>query len=335
MKAVFFSLFIITICCGNSISGQTSCKNSDTLVNNLVHLKNYKTTMLGDIPEYKKYGKGEKTLILIPGLGFDASVFDDFVKVNKKNYTMFVITIPGFGKTHAPPMPDSTVSYGDQTWSKGFISGILKLIEKEKIKKPIIVGHFTLGTQLALRIAIDYPEEVSGVIVLGGQSKFIAIQKGKVLDYPLNYMIMGTDKYSAPVMFKGKKEKDWDEGNYLPEIYSLDNKVGKKLWSKVAEVPVPVMVRYLCEYQATDIKAELNKIKCPVLVVRPLFNSTVLSTEINSYVKPQFIDSWDEASKKNPLIQVRDINNSGTFLWKDQPKMAYEVIVTFIKELTK
>lgn len=314
---------------------QNSCK-VDTAINNLLHTPGYKVSILGEIPKFVKRGSGTETLILIPGIGFDASVFDDFIKSNRSNYTMYAITIPGFGKTAAPPMPDSSVSYGSQTWSKGVIEGIIKLIESEKIKKPIIVGHFTLGTQLALRMAIDYPTKISGVIVLGGQAKFIAIQNGKTVDYPLKSMIIGTDKYSAPLLFKGKKKKDWDDGNYLPEIYSLNKKMGNRLWKQVAAIPVPVMVRYLCEFTSTDVKVDLDKIVCPVLILRSMFNSTVLDSSVNNYVKPQFIDSWQGVKDINARIEIKDIDNSATFVWKDQAFIVNEEIKKFINtKITK
>jgi len=332
MKKYFILLFLNHLF-GQLLIGQNSCTPNDTITNNLVHAKNYKTGVLGEIPTYKKYGNGKQFVILVPGLGFDYSIFKDFMVANKSNYTMYAITIPGFGNTSAPPMPDTSVSYGDQTWTKGIIDGILKLIAKEDIQKPILVGHFTLGSQIALRMAIDNPDKISGVILLGGQAKFIAIQEGKVLDYPLKYLIQGTDKYSAPIMFKGKKEKDWDKGNYLPEIYSLNKKRGKKLWDKVAGVPVPVMVRYLCEFTSTDLKAELGKIKCPLLVLRPMFNDAILKADINSYVKPQFIDTWNNATSINQQIQIKDIPNSATFVWKDSSRLIYKEVKTFISSL--
>ena len=101
-------------------------------------------------------------MILVPGIGFDASIFSDFMAANINKYTMYAVTAPGYGETNAPPMPATDTSYGKQYWNKGFIKGIIKLIEKEKLEKPIVVGHFTQGAQVALRIAIDYPDKTSG-----------------------------------------------------------------------------------------------------------------------------------------------------------------------------
>lgn len=321
---------LFTISITQSYSQTNGHKSS---INNLLHIKGYKPSVLGDIPAYTKSGNGTQAMILIPGLGFDASVFTDFIEANKNKYRIYTITIPGFGATMAPPMPDSTVSYGDQTWSKGVIQGVLKLMIKEKIYKPVLVGHFTLGTQLALRIALDYPDSISGVIVLGGQAKFISVQDGKVLDYPLKSLIKATDLYTGPVMFKTKPEADWDQGNYLPEIYSLNKKIGKKLWNDVAAVPVPVMVRYLCEYMASDIKAELLNIKCPVIILRPSFTKPILGAPINNYVKPQFIDTWENLTDSNNLIQIENISNSASFVWKDQKEKTYSTIDKFITSI--
>lgn len=313
-------------------AGLAQPKNTppDTTINNLIHTPGYKTSEYGSIPEYIRYGSGARTLILIPGWGFDASVFQDFMAANKDNYTMYAITIPGFGKTTAPPMPPEGTSYGAQSWNKGVIMGILQLIEKEKLQKPVIIGHFTLGTQLALRIAIDYPEKTGSVIIIGGQAKFIGVMNGKTADLPLDKMVLAADRYTGPMWFKHISKDDFDKGNYVPETYSLDSLKGAQLWQQSAGIPLPVMIRYLCEYIASDLKAELDKIKCPALILRAMFNDDILQASANSYLRLQFIDTWKDASVKNPLIQVTDIPGAGTFIWKDKPGEVYSLINKFL-----
>lgn len=320
--AGFFALIIFT---------KSFSQTPEPVINNLVHTPGYKTGEWGAIPQYIKAGKGKQTLILIPGWGFNASVFKDFMDANKANYTMYAVTIPGFGNTSAPAMPTGKdTSYGEQYWNKSFIAGLFKLFEKEKITKPVIAGHFTQGTQLALRIAVDYPDKVSGVIILGGQARFIGFMNGQVMELPLSRMIKGTDMLTAPLMFKKTSKKDWDEGNYAPEIYSLDSVTAKKLWQQSAKNPVPVMVRYLMEFHASDLKAELPNIKCPVLVLRPMFTKEILDATSTIYAKLQYVDTWNSANEKNPLIQVKDIQNAATFLWKDKPAEVKKAIKEFV-----
>lgn len=309
---------------------QSSNQQTDTTINNLVLPEGYVSNEPEAIPYYIKVGKGKQAMILIPGLGFDAAVFSDFMEANKNDYTMYAITIPGYGKTKAPPMPAKGTSYGEQSWNKQAVLGIAKLIEKEKLQKPIIAGHFTQGGTLALRMAVDYPDKIGSVIVAGACAKFIAVNGESFRDFPLDTMIYFVDRYSAPVWFKSVSKKYFDDNNYLPEIYSLDSTRGAELWKQSADVPIPVMIRYLCEFFASDIKTELHKIKCPVLILRSLFSDKVLKAPVNSYIKRQFIDSWDNVPAINPLIQMKDIPGSASFIWKDKPMETYAAIKDFL-----
>jgi pimeloyl-ACP methyl ester carboxylesterase len=310
-------------------------ENSDSLLgkNNLVLPPGYPVSEYAAIPAYTKTGSGSRDLIVIPGLGFDACIFDDFVKENKKKFTIYAITIPGFGNTRAPAMPLTDSSYGLQYWNRGIESGILKLIKRENLKRPLIAGFFAQGTQLALRLGIDYPALVSGIIVMGGPAKFILIRQGVPTEFPLKNSVDYIDRFTAPRWFKNISKEDFDKGNYLPEIYSLDKKEGEALWSQVSSVPLPVMIRYLLEFFASDITIELDKIQCDVLVLRPSFNPTVLQNPINNYVLPQFINVWDRAVGMNRLIQVKDIPGAATCVWKDNPLATAREISEFIKTL--
>lgn len=305
----------------------------DSTLNNLIHPVGYKTGKFGELENVQKSGSGKQTMILIPGWGFDASVFDDFREVNKNQFTMYTITIPGYGNTMAPPMPPDSTSYGKQSWNNGVVQGLVKLIEKENIRKPIIVGHFTQGAQLALRMAAEYPDKVGGVITLGGPAKFISVRGNEVKEFPIENMITFVDKYTAPQWFKMMVKEYFDANNYMPGLYSLDSLKGAELWKQSANAPLHVMVRYICEFFAADIKTELQKIQCPVLILRPTFNDSFLKHPVNTYVKPQFIDSWNDVSAKNPLIKVKDIKNASCFVWKDNPADVYQEIKAFVEGL--
>lgn len=168
---------------------------------------------------------------------------------------------------------------------------------------------------------------------MGGPAKFIAVMNGKTIDNPKERMILLTDKYTGPKWFMHMSKKEYDAGNFLPEIYSLDSSVGNSLWKKSAEVVMPVAVRYSSEYFASDVRADFDKIKCPVLVLRNLFNNTVLDATINIYLKPQFIDSWNDASTRNPLIKIKDIKDAACFVWKDKPVETYSAINEFLNKI--
>lgn len=317
------------------LAQQSSAIMDSGKINNLILPSDYKCSETGTIPPYIKVGKGKQILIIIPGLGFDASIFEDFIKNNQQYYTIYCITLPGYGNTQAPALPPAGTSFGEQIWNKSALDGIAKLVTSEKISKAIIVGHFVQGTQLALRMAIDYPDLVKGVIILGGPAKFILINNGKPIEYPLPGMINYIDKVTAPNWFGTISKADYDNGNYLPEVYSLDSNIATLLWKQSAAVPLPVSIHALCEFLASDITLEVDKIKCPVLVLRPTFNKQILEKPINNYLVPQFINTWDKVKTKNGLFQLIDIPNAATCVWKDNPAFVNEQIKIFSKSILK
>lgn len=320
----------------NAIS-QSNSTGIDTTLNNLILSKGQKITEYGSVPQYTKAGNRKTTLILIPGWGFDGTVFQDFVKANRRKYRIYTVTIPGFGGTPCPPVPKEGSSFGNQDWNSSVIEGILKLIEQENLYRPILVGHFTQGTQLALRLAIEYPKKVGGVIILGGVAKFITAQGGKIMDYPLKSMTNYVDKVSAPKFYKMVTKNYWDQNNYSRELYSMNSDLADKLWKQSASVPMQIMIRYLLEFYASDVTTDIDKIQCQVLILRPGFKPEWLSEEAlrndsMSYFKIQFVDSW-EPLRSNNHIEIVDIQKSSTFVWKDQPEKTYKRINEFVDRL--
>ncbi len=315
------------------LSVYTQLFTQDAAINNLIHTPGYQTSAYGEIPEYTKTGTGKQHMLLIPGWGYNSSVFDDFMEHFKEDFTMYAITIPGYGKKGAPAMPDTSISYIEQSWNKSVLKGIHALIQSEKLNKVIIAGHFTQGSQLALKFAIQHPELIKGVIILGGQSKVLMPNSSGNNDISVDTLAMLADFFYSKKWFKSISKKAFDEGNYPPYLYSLDTDLANKLWAQSAKIPVPVMVRYLCEFFASDLKAELFKIKSPVLVLRPLFNKQIREDLKNIYSVPQFIDSWDKAKTLNPLIKVVDILNAATFVWKDNPDQVYPEVTLFMNSL--
>lgn len=307
---------------------------ADTTRNNLEHPPGYVTSEAGAVPEYIKAGRGKKVLIIIPGLGFDASVFSDFIRENKRKYTMYVVTLPGFGKTPAPPMPRKGTSYGEQTWCKGAAQGITRLIQREKLRKPIIVGHFVTGTQVAIRLAAENPDNVGGLLILGGSAKMMATLQGKLREAPEAEMVKGTDTYWAPKWFKHMTKEFYDKGNFAPEVYSAKAETAASLWGQVAAVPMPVSVRYACEYYATDMLAMIDRVTSPILVVRPMFTAKFWENEMNkNWIQPQFIESWNLAAKRNPSVKLLDVEAAAAFVWEDNPEMVYPAIERFVSSL--
>jgi len=331
------------------LSAQNSLQ--DSTLNNLIHPAGYKTCTLGELGAVKKSGKGNQTMILIPGLGFGADVFDSFIKANEKNYTMYAITPAGFDGTPAPPMPDTSVKYADLPWTNGIVTGILSMIEKEKLNKPIIVAHFVTATQVALNLAFHHPEKIGKVIIIGGSPyRYFAGQKNGSWSAWENERVMTPQQRAqsmemmwAPRWFKTVTKQTWDSNMWTPTDYCKDSTTGSQLFKSSADVPVQVMIRYLIEWMAYDPSEKYKEITVPTLVLIPDFDgikllpdSVIATPTVNNskqYLKYFHQQPWLKAKESgNKLIDVQTVPNTRLFMWYDNPNEVYSRTINFIKE---
>src|SRR5262245_37745552 len=57
------------------------------------------------ITQFVRVGEGSVPIVLVPGFACDAGAFAEFMQRNSGQYTMYAITLPGFGSTAAPALP--------------------------------------------------------------------------------------------------------------------------------------------------------------------------------------------------------------------------------------
>lgn len=304
-----------------------TCRAQAT-INNFVHAGGYVTSPLGQLGEVRTFGTGPKKMILVPGWGFDWTIFKSFIESNQTRFTFYAITIPGFGTTHAPPMPAENENFKDLHWTKGVIKSIADLIEKEKLDHPDIMTCFTYSEVIALRLALDYPDKVGKVIIVSGMAKFTAnfpsFEPRSLVDR-VSYI----EKVLAPRWFKNVSTETWNKGNFAAASFCRDSTKAKAHWNMMSAVPIPVMVRYLCEYYCTDISLEYQNLKVPVLVVLPSFSSKVLGDY--NYLAPFFHFSWTGAMAASKMIHLVTVNDSNAFVMEDQPAKLNDLVREFVE----
>lgn len=306
-----------------------SCLAFGQEINNFEHPENYETGMLGELGEVKEFGSGDKSMILLPGWGFDWTIFQGFIDQYKENYKIYAITFPGFGDTPAPPIPDDPGNFKDLQWTNGIIKGIQDLIKEENLVKPTLVSYFTYSNVIALRMALDNPDDFSNVIIMSGMAKFTS----NMVSYEpssLSGRIYYVEKSLGPNWFKSVTKETWDNGNFLPATFVRDSIEAKKYWDMMSSVPIPTMVRYLCEYYCTDLSLEYEKLAIPVLVVIPSFTDELLYNANTNYFASFFHYSWLGAKPANENFAIVTIKDSHAFIAEDQPEKLYGVIDEFL-----
>jgi len=314
--------------------GEDKCPRimeQDPALDNLVDPPGYRTAALGTLGAVQKAGTGSQAMILIPGLGFGGEVFDELMQRWQDRYRMYAVTLPGFGGTAAPPAPGKDVSFGSQTWTNGAVQAIEDLIRREKIERPILVGHWLGGTQVALRLALRHPKEIRAVILLAGSARFVPTDTTRMPKYPpLDQRVAAQDRYMGPRWFATVTRETWDDNNFLPGDYAINPVRGLRLWRQAVHPPLHVWVRYLCEFNAQDATVDLDKLAMPVLVAMPgVVNDP--NNPRDNYMYAYTHESWEGPVPENPGIRRVILPESRACPWFDQPERVDSAVDEFLK----
>ena len=97
-----------------------------------------------------------RTLVLVPGLGNTAHIFDTIAPKLAAHYRVVGVTRRGFGASSAPSSGYAADRLGDD---------VLAVIEGLSISSPVLVGHSLGGEELS-SIGSRYPNKVAGLIYL-------------------------------------------------------------------------------------------------------------------------------------------------------------------------
>jgi pimeloyl-ACP methyl ester carboxylesterase len=309
----------------------------DSTLDNLVHAKDYVTSEAGTLGTVVERGKGPIDMVLVSGFGLGASVFDGFMRRNGDRYHMFAVTLPGFEGTTAPPMPAPGTSYGDQTWTRSAAEAVVKLIHEKQLDRPVLVGHFINGTQVAMRVALDRPELARAVVLLAGSPRFEPVKPSRFWpkNLTLEQKVQAVDRFSAPRWFKTVTRDTWVKGNFVATDYSVDTVLGKRFADRANEPPLPVLVRYLCEFHASDLWPDLERLKQPLLVIQPSFTVSLRADSTRSYLQGYFEEPWRGRLESRPRAETLFVENAGILVMEDQVTIVDRKIADFLRRLGK
>jgi non-heme chloroperoxidase len=120
--------------------------------------------------EVLDWGGSDRPLILLPGLGDTAHVFDQFALKLVPDYHVYGITTRGFGASSAPPA--ETVNYTADRLG----DDVVAVIDALKLDRPILAGHSVAGEELS-SVGTRHPEKISGLIYLDAGYQYALYDK--------------------------------------------------------------------------------------------------------------------------------------------------------------
>lgn len=185
---------------------------------------------------FQKVGRGED-LILLHGWGMNVSTWWPVVDLLKEDFTLWLLDLPGFGRSDPPKKAYDTKDYADI---------IAEFIKNNKIKKPSLLGH-SFGGKIAIKLTATYPNLVNKLILVGSSGIKPVPSFRRILIYPLAKII-----------------------RYLvPDIFNLKTIIRKKFYRKIESdyENSGLMKNTLLKTIKEDLTEDLKKINNETLII--------------------------------------------------------------------
>ncbi|HEU4691631.1 MAG TPA: alpha/beta hydrolase, partial [Vicinamibacterales bacterium] len=106
--------------------------------------------------EVLDWGGTGRPVVLLPGGGNTAHVFDDFAPKLTSDFHVYGITRRGFGESGFAPLTSGSDTFGDD---------VLAVLDALALERPVLVGH-SIGGQELSSIGTRYPNRVAGLVYL-------------------------------------------------------------------------------------------------------------------------------------------------------------------------
>jgi pimeloyl-ACP methyl ester carboxylesterase len=187
------------------------------------------------------FDKKKRGLVFIHGSGGNHSAWShQYARLHKK-YNIVAINLPGHGRSGGNGEKDV----------RRYCVWVKKLLDVLDLNGAVLVGH-SLGAAVALQFAINYPQEIAGIVLVGGGMKM-----------PVNPFFLEFLKTNPPVV----------PAEVIDLIckYSLAKENRPKFFTplqkSISQSKVNVLYGDLLACNNLDLTQELGEIRVPALVI--------------------------------------------------------------------
>jgi len=185
---------------------------------------------------------------------------------------------------------------------------VQKIINKNK-KKFSVIG-FSMGGFIAIKLAVEYPEILDKLVLIGTNARNIS-QKRKLL---LEKSLTTLNKNNFAKLFYQKNyssyfsDKDLKNTSYQNTVYSMAKQLGYKTFLDQTNLIL----------KRPNQLNKLNKIVSKTLIIRGK-NDKLSSNSMNN-----------ELNKKIKYSVYKEIKNSSHFVMLEKPKIFNKIVTNFL-----
>lgn len=256
--------------------------------------------MYKDIDDFKLYydiqGEGSP-LILLHGWGGNSGSLFPLANILKKDFKVFTLDLPGFGKSSKP-----TSAIGGDKY-KIIVQKFINFIEVHNYS---IIGH-SFGGRIAIRIASEKPLDLCSLVLIDSGG----IKSEKEITQLLSERLFKLLKKTIKLIFKGKLQ--------YKILETLKRHFGSYDYRKQNGIMREILVKVINE----DLSNLLTQIDVPTLIIWGE-KDDVLPLSHARYIKQLVRNS-----------QLEIIPNAGHFPYLDNLPKVYAVLSKFLNDAYK
>ena len=260
-------------------------------------------------------GNGDQALLLIPCASCRWRSFDQFMERNADKYTMYAVTLPGYGGTEPLDLP----TFGDvRLWQPRVLEGFGELIEREDLNHFVLVGH-SFGTIIAVQVAAQHPDKVAGLINLDGS----LVNAPSWGDQTPGELLAKANDIRAQYMEPLKDPDAWQRFNTPSRAIDPGRRLLYHGWFMASDRVA--MTQYWWENLIVDRNDWFRSLHMPVLDVKIIRGSDRTPEE----TRRQYASRINEVGP--PERYRRIFVNGGThFLMEAHPELFDRIVADFI-----
>lgn len=185
-------------------------------------------------------------VILLHGYGDSFRSFDLVLSRLPKSFHVYVLSQRGHGDSSRPAS-----GYNP----RDFAADVAVFMEAVKLKQAVIVGH-SMGSYVAQRFALDYPDRVRGLVLIGS---FVTVRGHQGVKELWDSTISKFGDSVDPAFIRDFQQSTFQKP-IPPEFFET-------VVRESAKIPGRVWRTTMAELMKTDFSDQLGRIKAPTLIV--------------------------------------------------------------------
>jgi pimeloyl-ACP methyl ester carboxylesterase len=262
----------------------------------------------------ERHGQRGTPLILVPGLGSGAWVWQDTIRQFSADHVVYVVTLPGFDgrKPAAGKMLD------------GAQQSLRQLIVSRKLDRPVVIGH-SIGAVIAMTLAAHDSRLLRGVVAIDGLPVFPGTEMA-----PADQRSALAAGFKARMPVSDPQAFALQQQQYMRGIGVTDMARADELAKLSARSDPGAMLTAMGEAVELDLRPALPGIAVPVLLVAPYFEPDSSQFGMTREAKTAYYTSLMAGT---PKLKVVSIEAARHFVMIDQPQKLADAMRDFLKSL--